>query len=236
MRLSVLWVVFLLVSCGSVPQPPALPPVVRVVSHKHTIESDIRSRYSITGELVNESAAPVYNTLVQARYYDGLDRPLAEMSTKATLQLMLPGQRSPFFITLSADTPLLQAVERYDLFVVSSVTPLQSIDVVPLKVANHRLQVTSTQPSGALEIAGEVTNTSGESITSVVIVGTIYDQQGQIFKYRHSTVLGSADALQDGLGIGETAQFAFSSGLQPEGSSAGLPSGYTYTVQAEGYK
>jgi hypothetical protein len=236
MHRFVVWLILLLVSCGSIPEPPAPHTTIRIVSHTYTIQPDIRSRYSITGELVNESATPRYSAQVQARYYDGLDHPLAEMSNMAALQLMQPGQRNPFFIILSADTPLLQSVEHYDLFVSSSTTPPKSTEVVPLKVASHRLQVSSTQTREVLSIAGEVTNTSGVLLNKVVIVGTIYDQQGRISRYSHSAVLGPEDAPQESLGIGETARFAISTGLKPEESDARLPDGYSYTVQAEGYR
>jgi hypothetical protein len=236
MRLLAGWLILVVVSCSTMPEASAPRTAVRVLSHTHSIQTDIRPRYSITGELINESDVPVYSAQVQAKYFDSLDRSLAEMSTTAALRLLQPGQRSPFFITLSADTPLLQSVERYELLVTSSATPPSSGEVVPLTVASHRLELATSQTSRALTIAGDVTNSSGAAVDDVALVATIYDQQGRITNYGHSSAVGPDIAPRHDLGSGQTAPFAVRTGLSGEDNDTRLPDGYTYTIQAEGYR
>lgn len=236
MRFHVLWLALLLVSCTTLQVPPTSGSTLRIVSHTHTIVSDIRPRYSITGELINDSGTPVYSAQIQAKYFDDLDRPLGEMSTTAALQMIEPGQRSPFFITLSADMSLLESVKYYNLTVISNTTPPESGDVVPLKITMYRLQLPSSQERANLVIIGEVTNTSGAQISHVRIIETVYDERGQISSYDHISMLGQIESPQEGLGIGETAPFVLRTSVVSQGSIAQLPDGYTYTVQAEGYK
>lgn len=235
MRYSTLCIMLLLAACSPVAEQTTSHTAVRIVSHTPSIHTNQRSRHLITGEVINASTKPVYHVQIQAKYFDGLERPLAEMTTIAALQLLQPGQRSPFSIVLSADLPLISSIEHYDLIVASSAAPTESAEVHPLTIADPHVEVADLQTSQTVSIAGEVTNTSKVAVGSLRVVGTVYDERGDIVAYGHSEVLAADAVTHQSLSIKETTQFSLSTGLHVDESTSELPDGYSFIVQAEGY-
>ncbi|HSH82396.1 MAG TPA: FxLYD domain-containing protein [Herpetosiphonaceae bacterium] len=130
------------------------------------------SRY-IVGEVRNDNAHNVEFVKITARFLDAVGNLLGSEFGYTRLDILTPGQRSPFAIT-SLDPP--DRYDRYTLEVEASATQRQPVaGLTILSPVDQPLG-----PSGARSISGQVRNDSGGAVEALQIVATVYDQSGTV--------------------------------------------------------
>jgi hypothetical protein len=147
--------------------------------------------------------------------YDEADRILASQSATIALDVLAPGQRSPFAVVFA------QAPERYATYqatVLSAVPAYVGTMQRDLEAVDVALEQRS---QGLVALSGRIRNTGDVEAADVVVVATLYDPLGRVVGTRGI----NSDPAVISLGGGE-ADFAIE--IVPAGPVL------TYTVQAQG--
>lgn len=171
---------------------------------------------TVLGEVVNASASDLEQVVVQIALYDDADRLLASQSTTVALDVLAPGQRSPFAVLFT------QAPERYASYQATV------LSAVPAYVGTRQRQlepvdVTLDQQStaGMARLSGRLRNNGAVEAFDVSVVATLYDPLGRVVGTRSM----AADPPVIAFGGGEAT-------FQIELVPAGPVSSYTVQVQA----
>lgn len=171
---------------------------------------------TVLGEVVNASASDLEQVVVQIALYDDADRLLASQSTTVALDVLAPGQRSPFAVLFT------QAPERYASYQATV------LSAVPAYVGTRQRQlepvdVTLDQQStaGMARLSGRLRNNGVVEAFDVSVVATLYDPLGRVVGTRSMAV----DPPVIAFGGGEAT-------FQIELVPAGPVSSYTVQVQA----
>jgi len=170
---------------------------------------------TVLGEVVNASASDLEQVVVQIALYDDADRLLASQATTVALDVLAPGQRSPFAVLFT------QAPERYASYQATV------LSAVPAYLGTRQRQlepvaVTLDQSTtGMARLSGRLRNNGAVEAFDVSVVATLYDPLGRVVGTRSM----AADPPVIAFGGGEAT-------FQIELVPAGPVSSYTVQVQA----
>jgi len=132
----------------------------------HRSYRDQKGVYHIVGEVKNTGTKNLISVEVTARLYNKKKKPIGFAYTFTPIQVLLPGQKSPFEI-ISFEKG---EVETYNLKINFGTTlqkPYSEIDIV--EKSQH------TDEERSLHIVGVVKNTGNRNVGFIKIVGTFYD-------------------------------------------------------------
>lgn len=152
--------------------PTPLPPdtVLLGLMSSHEYEDDL-GFITIVGEVRNDLQMNVGRVLVTATFYNASGDVIEEASTSTMVDILLPGQRSPFALILPRPVDLWE----YSLRITARPTleqPLAGLEVVQSHV--HEDEV------GFYHVTGEVENTGQRTADRVQVIVTLYDKWGKI--------------------------------------------------------
>jgi hypothetical protein len=152
--------------------PTPLPPdtVLLGLMSSHEYEDDL-GFFTIVGEVRNDLQMNVGRVLITATFYNASGNVIEEVSTSTMMDILLPGQRSPFALIL----PRPEDLWEYSLRITARPTleqPLAGLEVVQ----SH----TYEDEVGFYHVTGEVENTGQRAADRVQIVVTLYDKWGKI--------------------------------------------------------
>jgi LysM repeat protein len=170
---------------------------------------------TVLGDVVNASSRDLERVVAEITLYDEADRILASQSATIALDVLAPGQRSPFAVVFA------QAPERYATYqatVLSAVPAYVGTMQRDLEAVDVALEQRS---QGLVALSGRIRNTGDVEAADVVVVATLYDPLGRVVGTRGI----NSDPAVISLGGGE-ADFAIE--IVPAGPVL------TYTVQAQG--
>jgi LysM repeat protein len=169
----------------------------------------------VLGEVVNASDSDLERVVAQVALFDAADRLLASQTAAMALDVLAPGQRSPFAM-LFPDAP--EHYASYQGLVLSAVpayvgTMQRELEPVGVSLEQHE--------QGLVALNGRVRNVGAVEAVDVIVVVTLYDPLGRVV----GTLSAATDPPAIALGGGEA-------GFQVEIVSAGPV--LTYTVQVQG--
>lgn len=155
------------------PPPPPPPPPAGVSVLSHSSYTDTIGAYWIHGEALNNTGSNVQFVKIVTNLYDANNTLVGTDFGYTALDILKPGQRSPFSV-LVLDPPA--NLHHYTLQVEHRTTteqPLGGLVVVSTGDRDARI-------SGARYIFGEVRNDSGGPARFVKLVATLYNAQGTV--------------------------------------------------------
>lgn len=126
--------------------------------------------FYVVGEVQNVGDTPIENVNVTATFYDSNGEFVAFGNGSATLEVILPGRKSPFEITLYSSLDSLR-VHNYTL----SATFSQADDK-PLGL--EILSNSSLADSDGFHVTGEIKNVGSEYTAFVRVIATFYNESG----------------------------------------------------------
>jgi len=152
--------------------PTPLPPdtVLLGLMSSHEYEDDL-GFFTIVGEVRNDLQMNVGKVLVTATFYNDSGGVIEEVSTSTMVDILLPGQRSPFALILPKPVDLWE----YSLRITARPTleqPLPGLEVVQSHAYEDEV--------GFYHVTGEVENTGQRTADRVQVVVTLYDKWGKI--------------------------------------------------------
>lgn len=185
---------------------------LQVLSHREFVEYPKRE---IVGEIINNSALPAYDVLIEAKLFDANNRLIAvNFVTYAQLDQTRPGQRNTFLVGLSGPYTTGSGV-RYELRV--SGYPDSLLDYRPLTVVSRSVK----QQYYGLEVTGSLRNDQKVTLLEPRVAVTFYDAAGKVVD------VGQGGALVDTIAAGAQGGYSLIATHKMPYAS--------YTVQAQGY-
>ena len=172
-KIALATILFLLLATGlTFVIQPAKAGSVTILSHNGYLSSI--GSYWIVGEVQNLESLPVCYVDITATYYDSSNNTITTDFGFAGLNIILPNQKSPFYILLIDETQASR-VDHYTL----EVKPCEYTSTLPLnlKVLSNSGTFDST---GKVRITGEVENTETINATNPVVWATLYDSNGKV--------------------------------------------------------
>jgi len=136
----------------------------------HDYEDDL-GFFTIVGEVRNDLQMNVDRVLVGATFYNDSGDVIEEVSTSTMMDVLLPGQRSPFALTLPRPVDLWE----YSLRITARPTleqPLAGLEVVQSHADEDGV--------GFYHVTGEVKNSGQRTADRVQVIVTLYDKWGKI--------------------------------------------------------
>ncbi|MFQ5969158.1 MAG: FxLYD domain-containing protein [Nitrososphaerales archaeon] len=157
-------------------------PNIQVFNYSSYINSN--GMPAVVGEVINHGKEPVKSVEVKANFMDLSGSVIDSASANTAIDLILPGQRSPFMIVGEAD--YAYSIKSYDLQIVNFARAQDKpgmLEIVP----------TSEFSDGISEVSvrGEIRNIGSEDATSIKVYATFYDDRGRVVGYGS----GSADLI-----------------------------------------
>ena len=196
--------------------PPPKPTPTKAAIEFLTYSSywDDSGYFHIVGEVQNKGYTNVQYVEIVATYYDQQQNVIGTDFTYSELDILVPGQKSPF--DLSSYPDKLPSLKTYRIQVSYRTTVDQTFQ--GLSVSS---QTSRTDNYGYFEIVGEVRNSGGTTAEYVKIVATYYNSEGTVIgtDYTYSSL--------DQIATGQTSPFTLSSYprmIQPA----------TYSLQVQG--
>jgi hypothetical protein len=152
--------------------PTPLPPdtVLLGLMSSHEYEDDL-GFFTIVGEVRNDLQMNVGKVLVTATFYNASGEVIEEASNSTMIDILLPGQRSPFALILPKPVDLWE----YSLRITARPTleqPLAGLEVVQSQAYEDEV--------GLYHVTGEVENTGQRATDRVQVIVTLYDKWGKI--------------------------------------------------------
>lgn len=153
-------------------QPVQAASEVVVISHSSFYStSDI---LYIVGEVENTGDVATEFTKVTATFYDAEDQVLDTKVGYATLDILLPGRKSPFYVMMFEDDGSLD-VDDYSLTV--SWDDYEEGKEIGLEIISSDDQMDAVD---WLHVTGEIKNIGTETATEVIVCATFYDSEGTV--------------------------------------------------------
>jgi hypothetical protein len=148
--------------------------------------------FTVVGEAVNATSAPIFRLTIAATFFNDSGQMVASQEGFGYLVQTSPDQRNSFRIQVSNPS---NDISRYDLAL-----SWEEISVVTYQdLAILRQEVTE---DGRVEVTGELQNDFDENLGSVVVVVTLYDEQGEVVDVYQNVPAATQ------LAPGETTSFA----------------------------
>src|SRR5919106_4933502 len=163
--------------------PPATP---TTSSSNGTVSILSSSQYStefgstyIVGEVRNDLSDVVQFVQIVGRFYDSNGLLIDTDFTYTDLDLIRPGEKSPFRLIISDET-VAQRIDNYTLAVnwdpvFADPSAVAAATVLTIQEGEHRIN-----EFGWYEIVGEVVNGGTDDTEFVKVVATFYDETGQV--------------------------------------------------------
>jgi hypothetical protein len=131
--------------------------------------------YHVLGEVENTGDAPVSSVSITAITYDQTNTTIGTYSTLADLEVLLPGEKSPFDVVLPYGSDLSYVVYNYSLSLTFS-----AADSIPrqLEIVSNTSYTDSF--SGILYVTGNITNLGPATTTHARVIATFYDSNGSV--------------------------------------------------------
>ncbi len=178
---------------GVTPSPTALPADTILLglmsSHEYVDDLDF---IFIAGEVRNDSQVNAAQAQVMATFYDAEGEVIEETFASTLIDILRPGQRSPFLISL----PKPPGMWEYSLRTTARPTLEQPREGLRA-VESHAYE----DEAGFYHIVGEVENTGERTIDLVQVIVALYDKWGKIIN------VGFVYSQPPGIGPGERASF-----------------------------
>jgi hypothetical protein len=169
----------------SSPSPPTTPTTagsngdgnVSILSSSQ-ISSEFGSTY-IVGEVRNNLSDVVEFVQIVGRFYDSNGLLIDTDFTYTDLDLLRPGERSPFSLIIT-DESVAQRIDNYTLAVnwdtvFTDPAAVAAATVLTIQEGEHRIN-----DNGWYEIVGEVVNGGTDDTEFVKVVATYYEEAGQV--------------------------------------------------------
>jgi len=153
-------------------QPVQAASNVTIVSHSSFYTSS--NILYIVGEVENTGDVATEFTKVNATFYDSEDEVIDTKIGYATLDILLPGRKSPFYIMLLEDDGSLN-VDDYSLTVAwddNEEGKEQGLEI--LSSSDH------TDAGDYLHVTGEIKNIGSTTANDVIVYATFYDSTGTV--------------------------------------------------------
>jgi hypothetical protein len=170
---------------------------------------------TVLGEVVNASSVDLERVMVEIALFDQADRLLASQPAMTALDVLAPGQRSPFAVLF---TQAPEQVATFQATVLSAVPAYVGTMQRNLEPVDVTLDLRS---AGLAIVSGKVRNPGDVEAVDVVVVATLYDPLGRVVGTRSM----ASDPPAVAFGGGEA---AFQIEIVPAGPVL------TYTVQIQG--
>jgi hypothetical protein len=170
---------------------------------------------TVLGEVVNTSSVDLERVAVEIALYDQADRVLARQQATAALDVLAPGQRSPFAVLFTQAPEQVAAFQAAVLSAVPAYVGTMQRNLEPVDVT------LDLRSAGLAIVSGKVRNTGDVEAVDVVAVATLYDPLGRVVGTRSM----ASDPPAVAFGGGE-AEFQIE--IVPAGPVL------TYTVQVQG--
>jgi hypothetical protein len=165
-------------------QPPPTTPATAGSNGNVSIlsSSQIRSEFGstyIVGEVRNDLSDVVQFVQIVGRFYDSNDLLIDTDFTYTNLDLLRPGEKSPFRLIIS-DESVAQRIDNYTLSVnwdpvFADPSAVAAATVLTIQEGEQRIN-----DLGWYEIVGEVVNGGTDDTEFVKVVATLYDETGRV--------------------------------------------------------
>ena len=165
------------------------------------------------GEVANSTEASIENIQLRVTLYNAAGEELMGGDVFTALDLVPSGQRAPFGI-LFASPP-----DSYDRFLAVPIRAESSLEPANRYAVLQVVADDASSVGSLFQITGSVTNPGQQSVTSITVVVTTYDPEGNVTGFRQAK-------MSEAIAAGESADFAIS--LMPYGD---VPANYTVGVQ-----
>jgi len=130
----------------------------------------------VVGEIINDGRDTIKSVEVKVNFIDTAGQVIDSGMAVAAVEMIPPGQRSPFMIVGSAD--YANAITSYEL---------QIVDFAKAQNKPAMLQIASTSEfsDGVSEVSimGEIRNMGSGAATSTKVHATFYDDSGRVIGY-----------------------------------------------------
>lgn len=197
------------------PTPTATPTALPAVVENVYFHPSPLGELTVLGEVVNASSTDVERVVVQIALYDAADRLLASQAATAALDVLAPGQRSPFAVLFD---PAPDGLASYQATVLAAAPAY----VGTLYRSLEPVAVVFEQPApGLVRLSGRVRNTGDSEAVAVAVFATLYDPLGRVVGARSNATEPATIALGGG-------EADFHIEIVPAGPVL------TYTVQVQG--
>lgn len=133
---------------------------------------NINDTLYIVGEVENTGDVATEFTKVTATLYDAEDQVIDTKVGYATLDILLPGRKSPFYVMVFADDGSLN-VDDYSLTV--SWSDYEEGKEIGLEILSSESSMDSVD---YLHVTGEIKNIGTETATEVIVCATFYNSEG----------------------------------------------------------
>ncbi len=170
---------------------------------------------TVLGDVVNGSGVELERVVVQIALFDEADRLLADASATTALDMLAPGQRSPFVVLFEQAPEHFASYQATVLSGVPAYVGTMHFDLQPVDVALER------RSQGLVALAGRVRNVGEKEAHEVIVVATLYDPLGRVVGTRSVATDPPAVAFGGG-------EAGFDVEIVPAGPVM------TYTVQVQG--
>lgn len=159
-------------TCGLVPSLSASTPRVEILpTHSGYINDD--GFFYVVGEIENTGDVPVEKVNVTATFYNSSGEFVAFGSGTSTLNVIIPGRRSPFEITLYSGL-LSRRVHSYVLSI-TSLSPTQT-KPLGLEILNHFSYIYAD----VFHVEGVIKNIGSIRTSYVKVIATFYNASGYV--------------------------------------------------------
>jgi hypothetical protein len=145
---------------------------VTIVSHS-SFYTSLNTLY-IVGEVENTGDVSTEFTKVTATLYDSEDAVIDTTVGYATLDILPPGRKSPFYIMILEDDGALD-VDHYSLTVSWSDADEEKESVLEILSSSS-----DTDALDFLHVTGEIKNTGSATANEVMVSATFYDSEGTV--------------------------------------------------------
>jgi hypothetical protein len=153
-------------------QPDEIEPV-EILSHSSYVDSS--GTFKVVGEVKNIGDDNLNLVRLTATFYDNSHVVVGTDFTFSDIQVLVPGQKSPFEVFLLDDTASA-SVDHY-VVVVSNYNVTTEQPYREFEILSHTSSIASW---GAYKVVGEVENIGARSATWLRVDGTFYDATGGV--------------------------------------------------------
>jgi len=146
-----------------------------IIAESHSSYISSNGILHVVGEVNNNLDNTVKNVQIKATFFDSTNNIIATVATQAMLNIILPGEKSPFEILLS-DQTLINKVNSYNLVVSSYNKP---IDILPqnLRIISDNSYFSKSE---YFNIHGKILNEGPSRSTYTMITAICYDTNGTV--------------------------------------------------------
>jgi len=167
-------IVAILVLLGALIVPVYGAPNIQIFNYSSYINSN--GLPVVVGEIINDGKEPVKSVEVKVNFIDTTGQVIDSGMAVAAVDMIPPGQRSPFMIVGSAD--YANTITSYEL---------QIVDFTRAQNKPAMLQIVSTSEfsDGVSEVSiiGEIRNMGSDAATTTKVHATFYDESGRVIGY-----------------------------------------------------